>query len=92
MNEFIVYSRVNDNGQEIYRFTLTGRDSVPNVSIENNYLDTAIDCFLAMKTGRRSKGVQSVELKDGALTIVRLFLFKAIISCMWEKRHTWQKM
>lgn len=36
MRELIVYSKVNNNGQEIYRFTLTGIDCVPAISIENN--------------------------------------------------------
>lgn len=69
MSNFIVYSKVNDSGQEIYRFTLSGRDCVPAISIENNYKDTAIDCFLAMKTGRKSKGIEGAEVKDGVLTI-----------------------
>lgn len=69
MNKLTVYSKVNDNGQEIYRFTLQGKDAVSDVSIENNYLDTAIDCFLAMKTGRKSKGIQNVAWKDGILTV-----------------------
>lgn len=70
MKKLNVYTRVHHSGQEILRFTLPFDGSaLPEISIENNYLDTSIDCFLAMKTGRMARGILSASAQNGTLTI-----------------------
>lgn len=71
MKELTVYTRIGSNGQEITRFTLPYTDRVAprQVSIENNHLDTTIDCFLAMQTDRKSHGITDVSVENGLLRI-----------------------
>lgn len=71
MKAITVYTRVGNSGQEITHFTLPyPGDSLPQkVNLENNQLDTSIDCFLALQTGRKANGIAKVSLKDGLLRI-----------------------
>ena len=71
MKNMTVLTRVGNQGQEIYAFRF--ESNIPlerkDVSITGNLLDSSIDCFLAMKTGRLADGVQKVSWKDGIVTI-----------------------
>ena len=71
MKELTVYTRIGNNGQEITHFTLPyTADTLPQqVAIDNNHLDTTIDCFLAMQTGRKANGITNISVKDGLLRI-----------------------
>lgn len=67
-----VYTRIGDRGQEIYAFEIEWNgENVDSsqVAISGNYLDTSIDRFLAMQTGRISGGISDVKLRDGKLDV-----------------------
>lgn len=67
-----VYTRVGNRGQEIYAFSLKWEGETPKpeeVSISGNYLDTSIDRFLAVRTGRVSGGISGVRFQEGTLYI-----------------------
>lgn len=75
-----VLTRVGNQGQEIYafQFECNAPVSKEEISITGNLLDTSIDCFLAMQTGRLAEGVRNVSWADGTLTIeVAAFSFQA---------------
>ena len=71
MENMTVLTRVGNQGQEIYAFQFESDAPVKKekVSISGNYLDTSIDCFLAMQTGRMADGVQDTYWEKGLLTI-----------------------
>lgn len=71
MAKMTVLTRVGNQGQEIYAFEFSGEEAVEKsqVSITGNLLDTSIDCFLAMETGRLAEGVRSVRFAEGVLHV-----------------------
>ena len=80
MDNMTVYTRVGNQGQEIYAFTFACSRSVAkeDISITGNLLDTSIDCFLAMQTGRLAEGIREVRWAEGILRVeVAPFSFQA---------------
>lgn len=72
MGQLTVYTRVGNNGQEITAFELpfSQQISAQEISIHNNYKDSSIECFLAMKTDRTSDtGVRNLSQENGLLHI-----------------------
>lgn len=71
MKNMTVFSRVGFQGQEIYAFSFETKKAVEkkDVSISGNLLDSSIDCFLAMQTGRTSEGIRKVSFADDTLHI-----------------------
>ena len=71
MKNMTVLTRVGNQGQEVYAFQFESDAPVKKekISISGNCLDTSIDCFLAIQTGRMADGVQDVCWKDGLLTV-----------------------
>ena len=71
MKEMTVLTQVGNQGQEIYAFRFLHEQPVKKeqVSITGNLLDTSIDCFLAMHTGRLAEGIREVTWADGTLEI-----------------------
>ena len=71
MENFVIYTKVADTGQDIYAFDVPfkGNISQKDVHLSDNFLDSSIDNFLAMKTGRLSKGIRRLSGKDGILRI-----------------------
>lgn len=71
MEDMTVFTRVGNQGQEIYAFEFRCGTPVTKaeISITGNLLDTSIDCFLAMQTGRMAEGIKSVTWQEGTLHI-----------------------
>ena len=80
MKNMTVLTRVGNQGQEIYAFEFDSEAPVSKgeVSITGNLLDTSIDCFLAMQTGRLAEGIRNVTWQQGKLRIdVAAFSYQA---------------
>ena len=80
MKNRTVLTRVGNQGQEIYAFEFDSEAPVSKgeVSITGNLLDTSIDCFLAMQTGRLAEGIRNVTWQQGKLRIdVAAFSYQA---------------
>lgn len=71
MKNMTVLTRVGNQGQEIYAFEFESAKKITkdDVSIKGNLLDTSIDCFLAMQTGRLAEGIRNVTAEDGKIRI-----------------------
>lgn len=80
MENFVIYTKVADRGQDIYAFELPCDCdiNIEDIQLSDNFLDSSIDNFLAMKTGRRSGGIREISCNNSVLRIeAEPFSFRA---------------
>lgn len=80
MNNFTIFTKVGNNGQDVYAFELTTHEKVSkdDISLMNNYVDSSMEIFMLEKTNRLSVDSMQISFKDGVLHIdVEPFAYEA---------------